>query len=170
MKCFAIIILLLGAGLLACGGGDQETVHKTEDYQKAEQERHAEYGYEPPAPPVKGPQIPVDSLEPGTCAHAAAKFSQALAAVDSSEAMKYCNDTTKLIVRAMFLNTTQLKNLQRIRDQGMYIKSVAIEAYSQDSSVCQACVTAVLNDVPDESCGFKLRLVDGEWKIFQLGG
>ncbi|NIP41654.1 MAG: hypothetical protein GWO41_11590 [candidate division Zixibacteria bacterium] len=172
MKHIAIIILFLGAGLIACGNGgqDQNITHKSEDYQKAEQERFAEYGYEPPPPPVKGPQVPVDSLNPGTCAYTVAKFSQALAAVDSAEAMKYCSDTTKLIVRAMFINTTQLKNLQRLRDKGMYIKSVAIEGYSRDSSICQACVTAVLDSVPNEACGFKLRRVGGEWKIFQLGG
>ena len=172
MRYLLTTTLIFALSLLACGGGGQnkqDTASRSEAYEKAEQERFEEYGYEPAPEQKKGPQIPVDELEPGTCAYAAGKFSQALAAVDSAEAMKYCTDTTKLILRAMFSNAAQIENLKRIRDKGMYIKSAAVERYSRDSSVCHACVTAVLDSVPDESCGFMLRQVDGEWKIFQLG-
>jgi hypothetical protein len=172
MKYLLITLLISTLCLLACGNGGQsenDSVDRSEAYEKAEQERFEEYGYEPAPEQKKGPQIPVDELEPGTCAYAAGKFSQALAAVDSTEAMKYCTDTTKLILRAMFSNAAQIENLKRIRDKGMYIKSAAVERYSRDSSVCHACVTAVLDSVPDESCGFMLRQFNGEWKIFQLG-
>jgi hypothetical protein len=166
MLALAFIFLII----ISCGGTKQQAEDKAEAYKRAEEERNKEMGYTPSPPPEKGPSVLVDSLEPGSSAWVAGQFARALANIDSSAAMSYCSDTTKLLVRALFMDQGQIEGMKKANEQGFKIKSVAIMEYPSDSTRCRACVTATIRDSIDvEDCSFQMRLVDGEWKIYSIG-
>jgi hypothetical protein len=165
-----LALTFITAIIISCGGNKEQAKDKTEAYKKAEEERNKELGYTPPPPPEKGPAVLVDSLEPGTSAWVAGQFAKALADIDSSAAMSYCSDTTKLLIRALFMDQGQIEGMQRANEQGFRIKSVALMKYPSDSTHRTACVTATIQDSIDvEDCSFQLRLENGQWKIYSMG-
>ncbi len=174
MKKIIFILLALTfitALIIACGGnGNKDQVQeRAQAYQKAEEERNQEMGYTPPPPPVKGPAVPIDSLEPGTSAWVAGQFAVALASIDSTAAISYCADTTKVFVKALFMDQGQIEGMKKANEQGFRIKSVAVMEYPTDSTRATACVTATMNDTDIEDCSFQMRLINGEWKVYSIG-
>ncbi len=173
MKRIIFVLLALTfvtAIIISCGGNKELAEDRSEAYKKAEEERNKELGYTPPPPPEKGPEMPIDSLEPNTSGWVAGQFAKALANIDSSAAMSYCNDTTKLLIRALFMDQGQIEGMQRANEQGFRIKSVAVMEYPSDSTHCTACVTATIQDSIDvEDCSFQLRLENGQWKVYSIG-
>ena len=59
--------------------------------------------------------------------------------------------------------------MQMARDAGFDIKYVRMVENVDDPNVCHACVTAVFQENNMEDCSFKLRMEDGEWKIYDFG-
>ncbi len=167
--------------ILACGNGEDQaeteqpqnmTQESTDPNLKAEQERYEELGYTPEGPVEweKGPTIPIDNVEPGTCAGAAGKFAVALSEIDSASAFEVASDTMDIVVRSLMTHSAQVAQMKRMVEEGFHIVSVAEKRNPEDSTVCEACVTANLKGTDVEDCSFKLRLYpDGKWRVYDFG-
>lgn len=166
----AIILLLAFAIIITavyCGGGSDESA--VERRKKYLEEKENEGGQAGPEELVKGPNMPIDELEEGTCAYAAAQFAIAIKDVDTTTALKYCGDTMKAVVRVLLTNPEQAERMKMARDAGFSIKYVRLVENVGDPNLCRACVTATFQANDMEDCSFKLRLDDGEWKIYDFG-
>jgi hypothetical protein len=152
-----------------CGGGSEESA--VERRKKYIEEKEKESGQIPQEQEdlVKGPNMPVAELEEGTCAYAAAQFAIGIKDIDTARALKYCNDTMKTVVRALLANPEQVERMQMARDAGFSIKYTRLVENQTEPNTCRACVTASFQENDMEDCSFKLRLENGEWKIYDFG-
>jgi len=178
---FITISLITILFLISCGGEERQAREdkgsnmandSLDPNRRADMQRYEELGYtpKPPAEWDRGPTYPIDSVLPGTCAAAAAKFAQAFAHVDSSAAFEIANDTMDLVVRSIMTNSGQVMQMRRMIEQGFHIVSVAEKTNPEDSTICHACVTANLKGSDVEDCSFKLHLYpDGEWLLYDFG-
>lgn len=164
------IIFLLTFALIAtaiyCGGGSEESALERRKKYIEEKEKES---IPEPEELVKGPNMLIAELEEGTCAYTAAQFAIAIKDVDTTQALKYCNDTMKAVVRALLTNPDQAERMQMARDAGFDIKYVRLVETADDPNICRACVTAVFQKNEMEDCSFRLRLENGEWKIYDFG-
>jgi len=167
------IIFLIAFALIAtaiyCGGGSEESAVERRKKYVEEKEKEGGQIAQEQEELIKGPNMPIAELEEGTCAYAAAHFAIAVKDVDTIQALKYCNDTMKTVAKAILSSPEQAERMQMARDAGFDIKYVRLVENVDDPNVCRACVTAVFQENNMEDCSFKLRLEDGEWKIYDFG-
>ena len=175
----SVLLILIFSTFIYCGSDQtaEQTVKQPEGtssqdaYQKAAEERNAEYGYTPPEPvdTVYGEFVTVETVEPGSCAETALKFAIAFSDVDSSTAYQYCNDTMRLVVRAFMMSDKQRAGMLAAKESGFKILKARTFDNPLDTTVTNACITAYFQNAEVEDCSFKLRQIDGAWKVTDFG-
>ena len=175
----SLLLILIFSIFIYCGSNDNAAETKTEakssensdPYQQAEQERNAEYGYTPPDPvdTVYSEFMTAETVEPGSCAEVALKFATAFSDVDSSASYQYCNDTMQTVVRAFMISATQKAGMLKAKENGFKILKVRTFENPLDTTVTNACITAFFQNAEVEDCSFRLRQINGEWKITDFG-
>ena len=168
----AITLLALISCLLIlpnCGDDSEETAVDRRNKYLEEKQSQAQPPVQPEEELIKGPYMMINELEEGTCAYAAAHFAIAIKDVDSTTALAYCSDTMKAVIWALFSKPDQIERMQKAREAGFDIKTVRLVENETDSNLCRACVTARFQEADMEDCSFRLRLENGEWKVYDFG-
>jgi hypothetical protein len=164
-----VLVIFMFTSILFCGNGEEQSAIDRRNEYLAEQEQKSEPPSTNPEELTLSPEVLAEDAVPGTCAEAAIKFATAFSDLDTLTALPMTGDTLKLVVRTIMTRPDQMASMRQAKEMGFRIKAAKIVEDQEDSTLCQACVTAFINGLDIDDCSFMFKLKDEQWILYDFG-